>query len=77
MKKKYRYYKNLKTRSIYRTEEIVLNNGEESISLNRWNWDFQNWNGHIHHYKKTREQIEAGIVIVPITKEEAMDLIDS
>lgn len=66
-----RYYKGIETGSIYRTEPIQFNDGSQGLKVQRWNWDFENWSGHIHDHPKTRKQIEAGIVIIPITKEEA------
>lgn len=71
MDKKIRYYKGIETGSIYKAENSHFSDGSPTIKLQRWNWDMENWNGHIHDHPKTRKQIEAGIVIIPITKEEA------
>ena len=71
-----KYYKNLETGSIYRTEEIKFSDGTPSLRLQRWSWDFQNWNGHIHDHEKTRKQLNDGIVIIEIPKEEAYQKIN-
>jgi len=70
-----KYFKNLETSSIYRAEETTFSNGISTLSLERWNWDFENWNGHIHDHDKTRKQLKEGIVIVPISKEKALESI--
>ena len=71
-----KYYKGVETESIYRTEPIKFSDGSPSLIVERWSWDFQQWNGHIHNNSKTRKEIEAAVVIVPITKKEAFELIN-
>ena len=65
----YKYYENLITGSIYRTMPATFNTGEPYLQLERWNWDFQNWNGHIHNVLMTRALLEEGKVIVEIPEE--------
>ena len=53
----YQYFKNVNTGSLYRTKEITFNTGEKGTELNRYNWDFENWRGHIHNHEQTRKDI--------------------
>lgn len=72
MDKDIKYYKGLETGSIYKLEPITISGqSEKGKRLSRWNWDMQNWSGHIHSFATTRKQIQEGKVIVEITKEEA------
>lgn len=64
-----KYYEHLETGSIYRTEETTFNDGTPTLNVERWNWDFKNWSGHIHNHAKTRAAIKEGDVIVEISEE--------
>lgn len=75
MDQKIKYHKNLETGSIYRSRESHFSDGSPTLELERWNWDMENWSGHIHDYEKTMREIEEGILIVPITKEETFKII--
>jgi len=69
-----KYYKGLQSGSIYRTEPMQFSDGTPSLKLERWNWDFKNWSGHIANHEKTRKAIEEGIEIVEVSKEEALEI---
>jgi len=74
----YEYYKQTgkcKPCSIYRMKHEIYNDNTPYKSIQRWNWDFKNWNGHIHTPNITRDLIKEGILITPITEKEALKLI--
>jgi len=72
---KYKYYRNTISGSIYRTCLIKLSNGEDSLQVERFNWDFKNWNGHIHDHDVTRYTIANLLCIIEITKDEIDSII--
>lgn len=69
------YYKNVDSGSIYRTYPTKMDTGETSTTLERWNWDFENWSGHIHSYEETWKKIKGGFKVVPIPERVAKKLI--
>jgi hypothetical protein len=72
------YYRGLETGSIYHIRPVQIS-GQDKLGeeLKRWNWDMENWTGHIHDWDKTRKQIEEGEVIIEITKEEVLEAISN
>lgn len=70
-----KYYRGITSGGIYRTENITFSSGEPSLRVQRWNWDFENWHGHIHDTALTRKRIEEGVEIIEITEEEALNFI--
>ena len=77
MNNEYIYYRSVVSRplKIYRVSVVTFSNGNKGVSIQRWNWDFENWNGHIHNSEKTRKMIREGIEVVKITEEEKNNLI--
>lgn len=71
----YKFYRNTVTGSVYRTIPITFSDGTPGLKVERFNWDMENWNGHIHDHDKTRAQLKEGVTIIPITEEELIDLI--
>jgi hypothetical protein len=71
----YKYYKNTISGSIYRTCPIKFNTGEDSLRVERFNWDFKNWNGHIHDHDVTRYVIANLLGVVEVTKDEIDSII--
>jgi hypothetical protein len=71
-----KYYKNLETGSVYKSEPVQCNDGVIREQFSRWNWDFENWSGHIHDWDGTIKKKQEGKVIVPITKEEAKKILN-
>lgn len=63
-----KYYKNILNGNVYRTEERTYNNGEKYILLERYSFDFENWQGHIHNHAQTRKNIETLTNIIEIQK---------
>lgn len=71
-----KYYRNIETGSIYRVHDSqVSGQSKPAQRLERWNWDMENWNGHIHNYRDTWNKMENGVFIVEITEQEAMSII--
>lgn len=73
-KSKYNYYKSAKTSSIYRTQETTFSDGTPTLSVERWNWDMEDWGGWITDQTATRKNIKDGVIIVPISKKESDNL---
>ena len=65
-----KYYKNTNG-SVYRTEKANFNDGSPTLKIERFNWDFINWSGHIHDHKETKRRIKELDGISEITKQEA------
>ena len=68
-----KYFRNVNTNSIYRTQEITFNDGTPSLRVERWNWDFDNWNGNIHNHEKTRKQLKELTEVISITEQEVLE----
>jgi hypothetical protein len=71
-----KYYKSITTGSIYRTFDVKYADGTTGKEINRYNWDEENWSGHIHSHVDTWKRLNEGIIIIPITKEQALQEIN-
>lgn len=74
-KKSYTYFLNTENGKLYRTALVLFSTGEEGESLERYSFDFNNWNGHIHNHEETAKQICARLSILEITEEKAFKII--
>lgn len=48
--------------SLYKTTPIKFSDGSPTLNINRWNWDFENWNGWLHNYDEIKEALTQPLV---------------
>ena len=72
---KYKYYKTLTPPlKVYRVCPIKFSSGEDGLSYERWCWDFNNWNGHIHDREKFLNDLRDLNNLVEITEQESKQI---
>lgn len=70
-----KYYQSDKG-SIYKVSDIVFNTGENGTEIKRFNWDFNNWNGHQHNHEQTRKDINSLNKMTLISENEVLQIIN-
>lgn len=71
-----KYYKNTQNGCIYRTHNVLYNDGTRGVGLSRWSWDFGNWGGHIDNRIERHKQIAAGVEMIEMSQHEAKTYIE-